>query len=134
MDSCIFCKIVAGEIPSYKIYEDEHYLGFLDISQITNGHTMLIPKKHYRWVWDIENIGEYFEVAQRIAKHIQEVSGEEMVVSAIWGEQVPHAHFHFVPQSEGNLEMVADAWNEALAKRKLSPEEMEKIRDKYKMI
>jgi histidine triad (HIT) family protein len=133
MKDCIFCKIVRGEIPCYKIYEDEKHLAFLDISQITDGHTMLIPKKHYRWVWEIEEMGEFFEVAQKIGKQMQRVSGSEMVMSAIWGEAVPHAHFHFVPQTEGNLEMVAEAWNEALSVRKKSPEQMAKIAKRFRV-
>lgn len=131
MTDCIFCRIVAEEIPSYKIYEDEKYLAFLDISQITDGHTMVIPKKHCRWVWDVEDVGGYFEVIKKIAKHIQQVSGEELVMSAIWGEQVPHAHFHLVPSTEGNLPVVAEAWNKALGMRKIAPREMEMIRGKF---
>lgn len=133
MSDCIFCKIVAGEIPSYKIYEDENYLAFLDISQINDGHTMLIPKHHVRWVWDIEDVGEFFQVAKKIAKNMQKASGHEMVMSAIWGEQVPHAHFHFVPETEGNLDKVATAWNDSLALRKLTPEKMEEIRKRFEL-
>jgi len=62
--NCIFCKIVKGEIPAYKIYEDENFLAFLDINPQSPGHTQVIPKRHYRWVWDIPNVGAYFEVVK----------------------------------------------------------------------
>ena len=128
---CIFCKIVAGEIPSYKIYEDEEYLAFLDISQITDGHTLVIPKVHVRWVWDVEDVAGYFGVVKKVANRLQEVSGEEMVMSAVWGEMIPHAHVHLVPRTEGNLGLVEKAWNEALGRRKLSQAEMERVRERF---
>ena len=62
MENCIFCKIVSGEIPSYKVYEDNEFMAFLDVRPLNLGHTLVIPKKHYRWVWDVPNIGEYYEV------------------------------------------------------------------------
>ena len=58
--NCIFCKIISGTIPSYKIYEDVNFLAFLDIHPQTPGHAQVIPKNHHRWVWDVPNIGEYF--------------------------------------------------------------------------
>jgi len=93
MTECIFCSIVAGENPSYKIYEDEKYLAFLDTYPSAEGHTLVIPKKHVEWVWDAKNVGEYFEVVGKIARHFREVSGE-IVRSNIDGWQVPHAHIH----------------------------------------
>ena len=68
-DNCIFCKIVEGYIPSYKIYETDNFLAFLDIAQFSEGHTLVIPKTHYRFVWDVPNIGEYFQVVQKVAQH-----------------------------------------------------------------
>ncbi len=133
MADCIFCKIVAGEIPSYKIYEDKDYLAFLDISQVTNGHTLLIPKKHYRWVWDLENIGEFFQLAQTIVMHMRQVTGDEFVMSLMWGRDVHHAHLHLVPSTTGSLELVAAGWREALEARKLDSTEMAKIATKFKL-
>lgn len=130
---CIFCKIVAGEIPSYKVYEDVKYLAFLDISQITDGHTLVIPKKHVRWVWDVEDVGGYFGAVRKVANRLQEVSGEEMVMGAVWGEMVPHAHVHLVPRTEGSLEGIEKAWNEALGKRKVESDRMEEIRGKFEV-
>lgn len=125
---------MAGKIPSYKIYEDEKYLAFLDISQVTNGHTLLIPKKHYRYVWDIEGGGEFFELAQKIAKNIQIISKADSVMSLAIGEMVPHAHLHLVPDTTGNRDGVLQRWSEALGMRKLSGEEMAKIAEQYKLV
>lgn len=130
---CIFCRIVAGEVPSYKIYEDEKFLAFLDISQVTDGHILLVPKKHYRYVWDIEEGGAFFELAQKLAKHIQEVSGSESVMSLTIGEMVPHAHLHLVPDTQGNREVVLNKWSEVLVMRKLTPEEMMKTQKKFSL-
>jgi len=102
MANCIFCKIVKGELPAYKIYEDEQFLAFLDINPITKGHTLVIPKKHYTWVWDVKEIGEYIKVCQKIAKHFQKVTSEEMVMSFIFGEGVPHAHIRLAPLIDKN--------------------------------
>lgn len=133
MTDCVFCKIVDGSIPSYKIYEDDKFLAFLDISQVTDGHTLLIPKKHCRWVWDIENIGDFYVVAKKIVQNIQKVTGEDFVMSLTWGRDVHHAHLHLVPATSGSLELVAAGWREALEARKIGPEEMKNILDKFRL-
>jgi histidine triad (HIT) family protein len=92
MDDCIFCKIVKGELPSFKTYEDDEFIAFLSIAPICEGYTLVIPKKHYRWVWDVENIGRYFEVCQKVAKKMQEVNGKDSIYSMTLGQEVPHAH------------------------------------------
>ncbi|MCC7290091.1 HIT domain-containing protein [bacterium] len=97
MDSCIFCKIVSGTIPSFKIYEDNDYLAILDISQFTEGHTLIIPKKHVRFVWDIGQ-NKYFEIVSKIANHYRGL-GYEFVDSATFGRLVPHAHTHLIPHN-----------------------------------
>ena len=122
MDKCIFCEIVAGNIPSYKIYEDEKYLAFLDIMPWCEGHTLVIPKQHVQWVWDYEEVGEYFEVVRKIAKHLREVSREEVVRSNIDGWEVPHAHIHIKPGKGSGMKG-----------EKISPEEMQKIVTKFKL-
>lgn len=103
MDDCIFCKIVAGTLPSHKVYEDEKFLAFLDIRPLSPGHTLIIPKKHYRWVWDVENIGEYFTVVQKIAKALQQVSGTNEVHMRVVGEEVFHAHVWVYPSVDKAL-------------------------------
>jgi len=100
MTDCIFCKIVAGEIPSYKVYEDEQFLAFLDIHPQTPGHVQIIPKEHYRWVWDVPNGGAYFELAQKIARAQRKVFDTEWILSKVIGDEVPHAHMWVFPSNE----------------------------------
>lgn len=92
MNDCIFCQIVSGSIPAQRVYEDDEFLAFLDIRPLSAGHTLVIPKTHYRFVWDIANIGGYFSVVQKIAKALQKVSGTDEVCMKVIGEEVPHAH------------------------------------------
>jgi len=103
-DRCIFCKIIKGEIPSYKIYEDENFLAFLDINPQSPGHTQVIPKKHYRWVWDLPeedrapgNIGDYFRVVQKISVAQQKAFNTNFILSKIVGDEVEHAHIWVFP-------------------------------------
>ena len=100
MKDCVFCKIVAGEIPSYKVYEDEDFLAFLDINPTSPGHVQVIPKKHFRWVWDVPNVGEYFEVVRKIAKAQQKAFDTEWILEKIVGDEVPHAHIWVYPNSD----------------------------------
>jgi len=100
MKDCIFCKIVKGEIPSYKVYEDDNFLAFLDINPQSPGHTQVIPKEHFRWVWDVSNAGEYFEVAKKIAKAQQKAFNTDWILSKIIGDEVEHAHIWIFPNKE----------------------------------
>ncbi len=100
MEKCIFCKIVAGQIPSYKVYEDENFLAFIDITPHSPGHVQVIPKQHFRWVWDVPNVGEYFEVVRKIAKAEQKAFNTEWILSKIVGEEIPHAHIWVYPNKE----------------------------------
>ena len=98
MADCIFCKIVKNEIPCYKIYEDKEFLAFLDINPRNPGHTLIIPKKHYRWVWDVPDIGFYYKIVGKIANAIKKALKTDFVVSLVIGEEVPHAHVWLVPR------------------------------------
>lgn len=97
---CIFCKIIQGEIPSYKVYEDENYLGFLDISPRNQGHSLLIPKKHYRWVDEVPEFGTYFEKAKIVGNAIKELVHPTYMSYQTFGVLAPHAHIHIVPYFE----------------------------------
>ena len=99
-ENCIFCKIVAGEIPAYKIYEDENFLAFLDINPRSPGHTQVIPKNHHRWVWDAPDVGEYFEIVRKIALAQQKAFNTEQIHSKIDGTDVYHAHIWVFPDSK----------------------------------
>ena len=97
---CLFCNIISGTIPCTKVYEDDNFLAFLDIHPLSPGHTLVIPKKHYRWVWNVEAIDQYFLVVQKIARALQKVSGTDEVYSKIIGEEVAHAHIWIFPNPE----------------------------------
>lgn len=100
MDDCIFCKIVRGEIPAHIIYEDDDFFAFLDIHPQSPGHAQVIPKKHYRWVWDVPNIGAYFEVVRKVAKAQQKAFSTEWILSRIIGDEVAHAHIWVFPSNK----------------------------------
>ncbi|OGG48017.1 hypothetical protein A2761_01410 [Candidatus Kaiserbacteria bacterium RIFCSPHIGHO2_01_FULL_51_33] len=100
---CVFCKITRGEIPSIKIYEDADYLAFMDIRPRAPGHALVIPKQHYRWVWDVPDIGTYFEKARDVARAIQKAFSTDMVHSKVEGEEVHHAHIWLYPDPKNTL-------------------------------
>jgi histidine triad (HIT) family protein len=94
---CIFCKIVNKEIPAHIVYEDDKFLVFLDINPQTPGHVQVIPKEHFRWVWDMENIGEYFELVKKIALAQRKAFKTDWIISKVVGDEVPHAHLWLFP-------------------------------------
>lgn len=104
MKDCIFCKIINKEIPAYIVYEDTNFLAFLDINPESPGHTQVIPKKHVRWVWDYENVGEYFEIVKKVALAQRKAFNTDFILSRIVGDEVPHAHIWVFPNRnvEGN--------------------------------
>lgn len=109
MDNCIFCKIVKGEIPSYKVWEDENFLAFLTINPHTSGHTLVIPKEHTEYLYDMsdEKLSELFKATKPLAQKLQQVfqpqSGKIGVIVA--GLEVPHVHVHLIPMNtEKDLE------------------------------
>lgn len=98
----IFTKIIKGEIPCHKVYEDDQTLAFLDINPIQPGHTLVIPKKQVEFVWDMED-PDYLAVmqtAKKVARRIKEVLQPKYVGEQIVGVDVPHAHVHIVPFSK----------------------------------
>ena len=107
MENCIFCKIVRGEIPAYKVYEDKNFLAFLDIHPQSPGHMQIIPKKHFRWVWQVSNVGEYFEVARKIALAQQKAFNTDFILSKIVGDEIEHAHIWIYPARLAKGEAVA---------------------------
>jgi len=98
--NCIFCKIINKEVPVNHVYEDTNFFAFLDINPVSPGHTLVIPKEHHRWVWDVPQLKDYFDVAGKIAKAQQNAFQEEEIWSTIRGEEVPHAHISVMPQSK----------------------------------
>jgi histidine triad (HIT) family protein len=120
----IFTKIVNGEIPSYKIAEDENCYAFLDIFPLAKGHTLVIPKKEIDYLFDLSD-EDYLGLqlfAKKVAVALQKAIPCLRVGVAVLGLEVPHAHIHLVPmQSEKDL-------NFSNPKLKFSPEEFEEIR------
>jgi len=99
MDNCIFCKIVKKEIPAQIVYEDKEFLAFLDINPREPGHVQVIPKQHYRWVWDVPIVGKYFEVVKRIALAQKKAFKTELVRAQVYGDEVAHAHVWVWPEN-----------------------------------
>ena len=99
MEDSIFTKIVNGEIPAYKLYEDDQVLAFLDIHPVQPGHTLVIPKKQIEFVWDLsdEDYMAVMNVSKKIALHLREVLGATYVGERIVGVDVPHAHVQLIP-------------------------------------
>lgn len=122
--NCVFCQIVEKKIPCYKVYEDKQFLAFLDINPSSLGHTLVIPKKHFRWVYDVPNFGEYFEVAKKVALALKEATGVSSIRFLTLGEMVPHAHIHVVPQFDGPDVIKFER------KMSFSPEKMTEIAEK----
>ena len=103
----IFSKIIAGEIPSYKVAEDDRFYAFLDINPITWGHTLVVPKQETDYIFDLsdEIIGEMMVFSKRVAAAIKEAFPCRKVGMAVLGLEVPHAHIHLVPlKEEGDMD------------------------------
>ena len=122
----VFTKIVLGEIPAYKVAEDENYLAFLDISPIVKGHVLVIPKKEVDYIFDLDDplfTGLHL-FAKNVAVGLKKAIACKKVGVLVLGLEVPHAHIHLIPmQSE------ADVLNFS-KKLNLSKEEFEEIRER----
>ena len=115
----IFSRIVAGEIPSYKVAENDKFYAFLDIAPLAKGHTLVIPKREVDYFYDLEDdeLAEMIVFAKSIAKKIQATTRCKKVATVVLGLEVPHAHIHLVPM---NTEKDVDFSKEKL---QLTPEE-----------
>lgn len=109
MDSCIFCKIIRGELPSYKVYEDEHTLAFLDIHPVHPGHVLVIPKAHADNIFEISanHWGYVQETVRKVAIAIEKSMGADGVNLLMnnrehAGQVVDHAHVHLIPRFKGD--------------------------------
>ncbi len=119
----IFSRIAAGEIPSYKVAEDEKHFAFLDINPMAPGHTLVIPRKETDYLFDLsaEEYGELMEFARKVALKLKKAVPCKRIGVAVLGMEVPHAHIHLVPlQSEADMDFRAP-------KLSLSAEEMTDI-------
>jgi histidine triad (HIT) family protein len=121
--STIFTKIINGEIPCYKIAEDENYFAFLDINPLRAGHTLVVPKRETDYIFDLEDVylAGMIVFSKKIARAIRSVIPCNRIGVAILGLEVPHAHIHLVP-----MDTMEDI-NFKKPKLKFSPEEFKEI-------
>lgn len=107
MEKTVFDKIISGNIPSYKIFEDEKFYAFLDINPVQPGHTLVVPKKTVDYIFDMEDddCAEMMVFAKKIAKAIKKSLGCRKVGVAVIGLEVNHAHIHLIPiTKEGDMD------------------------------
>ncbi len=119
----IFSKIVAGEIPCYKVAEDDNYYAFLDINPLAKGHTLVIPKAEVDYLFDLDDatLAGLTVFAKKVAHKIKEQTGCVKVAMVVLGLEVPHAHIHLIPMnSEKDVDFSAK-------KLQLTPEEFAEI-------
>jgi histidine triad (HIT) family protein len=129
---CIFCRIVSGELPCTRIYEDDHVLAFLDIGPIIKGHTLVIPKRHYDPITETppEVLANLIGVVRAIAiAQVEGLSADGINVTQangrVAGQVVPHIHFHVIPRFKGD----GHSWNWN-ARSYESPEDMQHVADR----
>lgn len=128
---CVFCKIVEGEIPAYKVYEDDDILAFLDISQVTVGHTLVIPKKHYENIFELDEEGasKLFKAVTKVAKQLKtSLQIENLNILNNNGklayQSVFHYHIHLLPRYQN------DKFSINFPTNKLSETQFIELRDK----
>ncbi len=129
--ACIFCNIIEGKEKAWKIYEDEQVLVILDAFPVTEGHMLILPKKHVEDLLDLsdEEIAHIFKVAKKVAKAAKKALNAEFVNIITAPSMIKHAHVHVIPRYDYDLMgLVPDMDN----KKKLSDEEMEIIQRKIK--
>lgn len=119
----IFSKIVAGEIPCFKVAENDQFLAFLDIQPLKPGHTLVIPKAEIDYIFDLDDdmLGSMMVFAKKVAKGIQTIVPCEKIGVSVIGLEVPHAHIHLIP-----IESVSDI-NFSRAKLQMNKEEMQHL-------
>ncbi|MHB9287322.1 HIT family protein [Halobacteriales archaeon Cl-PHB] len=108
-EDCLFCQIVAGDIPSRTVYEDEHTFAFLDVNPLKKGHTLVIPKDHYETLEDlpVEAAGDLFEAVRTVTPAVEDAVGADATTVAVnngedAGQEIPHVHFHVIPRQPGS--------------------------------
>jgi histidine triad (HIT) family protein len=106
-DNCVFCKIIEGEIPSFKVYEDENVIAFLDTNPVSKGHTLVVPKKHVENIHEVDGMNYMWDAIVKVSNavktafnpggiNIDQNNGE------IAGQEVFHLHFHVTPRYDGS--------------------------------
>ena len=110
---CLFCKIINGEIPSYKVYEDDLVLAFLDVNPKENGHTLIVPKKHYTDYLELDDeiINHMLKIAKKLSKELTEKLGADGT-TFIWNygnvQVIKHFHLHVIPRFDNKKELTVE--------------------------
>ena len=130
---CIFCEIANGNIPCYKVYEDDVVMAFLDLSQATRGHTLVVPKKHFENIFELdsETSKHIFDIVRMLSKHIcasLNVNDVNIVNNngELAGQTVKHFHIHIIPRYEN------DGMEFNFASNKLSEDDFKELLNKIK--
>lgn len=129
MAESIFTKIIKGEIPSYKILEDDRFIAFLDVFPIKKGHTLVVPKAQIDYLFDLDDslLSDLMLFTKKVAQKMEKAIPCERIGVAVIGLEVPHAHIHLVPlDSVGDIDF-------GQPKLKLSSQEMAKIADSIRI-
>lgn len=103
---CVFCQIVTKEIPAFVIYEDEIVMAFLDKYPQSRGHLQLIPKKHFRWIYELPSVCDFFTTAQKITRGIIPILHADHVTWGTFGHEISHAHLWIVPRYKENKTVI----------------------------
>lgn len=129
MSDSIFTKIIKGEIPCYKIAEDDRFIAFLDVSPIKKGHTLVVPKVQIDYLFDLDDslLSDLMIFAKKVSQKMQSAISCERIGIAVIGLEVPHAHIHLVP-----LDTVGDI-DFSQPKLQLSAKEMTEIADSIRI-
>lgn len=129
MEDCIFCKIIRGEIPSFKIYEDARVFAFEDINPILDGHTLIIPKRHAENIWEIpeDDLAAIHQVSKRIAGALRTALNPDGIAclqlnGRAVNQVVMHYHLHLIPRKAEDPDLTMTAWD-------LVPGDMDRIRE-----
>lgn len=104
MDNCIFCKIINGDVPSSRIFEDGDFLAFLTIEPVKDGHILVIPKKHINWMEEADDktIGKIFQLVKKLMSVLKKAFQSDYVEVVVAGEEVPHFHIHLIPRNKND--------------------------------
>lgn len=126
--STLFSKIIAGELPSYKVAEDDSFFAFLDINPLVKGHTLVVPKKEVDYIFDLEDneLAAMHIFAKKVAQAIEKAIPCQRIGVAVMGLEVPHAHIHLIPIQKESDMIISNP------KLKLSNEEFTEIAQRIK--
>jgi len=103
-EDCIFCKMVNGDVPVTEVYDDDNFFAFLDNNPLVEGHTLIIPKRHYNTVLDMPSSlgGELLDAIKKVGFDLIKEGKAESINLAVIGEDVKHAHVHVIPRKDGD--------------------------------